>query len=259
VALSAFDQPGLPLVGLSTAVETARYGVWEERAALLRYAYVSAISRAGAAALLLPPMDLDPAPVLSVLDGVVVTGGPDIDPSRYGATPHVQTDAPRQERDAWEVALCQAAIKMELPLLAICRGLQVLNVAMGGTLHQHLPDIVGHDFHRVRLGQSHRNSVMVEPESAVASILGRETTGLCHHHQALDRLGRGLQAVGFAPDGTVEAVELPGPGFVIGVQWHPEDNPDDDRLFAAFVGAAAAYRRAKPGNQEAALSRPAQR
>jgi gamma-glutamyl-gamma-aminobutyrate hydrolase PuuD len=203
-------------------------------------------------------MPFDPRPVLGVLDGLVVTGGADVDPRRYGAGTHGQTDPPREERDAWELALCKAALEMDLPLLAICRGLQVLNVALGGTLHQHLPDVVGHNSHRATLGHKRPNSVAFEPGTTVASILGPGTEGLCHHHQAIDRLGSHLQAVGFAPDGTVEAAEVPGHAFAIGVQWHPEDNPADDRLFTALVGAAADYREARRSDIGAGTAQPAQ-
>jgi gamma-glutamyl-gamma-aminobutyrate hydrolase PuuD len=244
---------------LSTAVETARYGVWEERVALLPHAYVGAVTRAGGGAILLPPMPFEPRPVLGVLDGLVVTGGADVDPRRYGADAHGQTDPPREERDAWELSLCKAALEMDLPLLAICRGLQVLNVALGGTLHQHLPDVVGHNSHRATLGHMSPNSVAIEPGTTVASILGPGTEGFCHHHQAVDRLGSDLRAVGFAPDGTVEAAEVPGHAFAIGVQWHPEDNPTDDRLFTALVGAAAHYREAHRRDIGAGTAQPAQR
>jgi putative glutamine amidotransferase len=242
VASSASDLLSPPLIGLSTYVETARHGVWEERAALLPATYVTAVIRAGGCPLLLPPAPLDPSPVLSILDGLVITGGPDVDPRRYGAAPHEQTDLPREERDAWEIALCLGALEIDLPLLAVCRGLQVLNVSRGGTLHQHLPEVVGHDTHRATLGHASPNRVTIDGASAVGSILGAETEGHCHHHQALDRLGEGVQVVGCAADGTVEAVELPEKEFVIGVQWHPEDNPGDDRLFAALVEAAARRR-----------------
>jgi gamma-glutamyl-gamma-aminobutyrate hydrolase PuuD len=259
VASNECDWLDRPLIGLSTYVETARYGTWEQRVALLPHAYVDAVIRAGGGAVLLPPMPFEPPLVLGVLDGVVVTGGPDVDPGRYGASAHAQTDPPRQERDAWELALCEAALEMDLPLLAICRGLQVLNVALGGTLHQHLPEVVGHDSHRGTLGHMSPNSVAIEPGTAVASILGSGTEGLCHHHQALDRLGGRLHAVGFAPDGTVEAAEVPGRAFAIGVQWHPEDNPADDRLFAALVGAATHHRKARRSDAVAATAQSAQR
>lgn len=228
-----------PLIGLSTYVERAHYGVWSETAALVPYSYVGAVVRAGGAPVLLPPSPWDASAIVEKLDGLVLTGGPDLEPGLYGAEPHSLTDVPRRERDAWEIALCRAALQRSLPLLAICRGLQVLNVACGGTLHQHLPDVLGTDAHRSNPGEMTPNAVHLSPASTVASILGDSTEGLCHHHQAIDNLGKDLVAVGFAVDGTVEAVERPGPALTIGVQWHPEDNPNDDRLFIALVRAAA--------------------
>jgi gamma-glutamyl-gamma-aminobutyrate hydrolase PuuD len=132
-----------------------------------------------------------------------------------------------------------AALDRDLPLLAICRGLQVLNTALGGTLHQHLPDVIGADTHRVVPGRMAANTFRVEEDAQLATILGIAPEGLCHHHQAIDRLGRGLRAVAFAPDGTVEAVEVEGKRFALGVQWHPEDNPSDDRIVKALVEAAS--------------------
>jgi putative glutamine amidotransferase len=143
------------------------------------------------------------------------------------------------------MALCRGALQGRVPLLAICRGLQMLNVSLGGTLHQHLPEVVGHDAHRAVLGQMTPNRVALEPGSAVGSVLGAETEGRCHHHQGVDRLADGLRAVGFAGDGTVEAVEVAGAGFAIGVQWHPEENPADPRLFMALVEAAGHYARGR--------------
>ena len=160
-------------------------------------------------------------------------------------TPIPRPASPGPERDAWEVALCRAALDDDLPILAICRGLQVLNVAMGGTLHQHLPEVIGNSLHREVVGQLTSNEITLLEDSAVGSIVGTRTEGLCHHHQAVDRLGRRMRAVGFAADGTVEAVEVAGQEFALGVQWHPEDNPDDDRLFEALVEAAAAHRRTR--------------
>lgn len=233
-----------PLIGLTTYVEPAKHGAWDEVSALLPVSYVSAVIRSGGTPLLLPPSPADPHDVLSVLSGLVVTGGPDVNPARYGATPHEETDRPRPERDQWEADLCLAALELDLPLLAICRGLQVLNVALGGTLHQHVPDVIGTDAHRLVRGQMSPNAVRVEPGSALARVLGSASEGLCHHHQAIDRLGEGLTAVAFADDGTVEAAEQRDRGFALGVQWHPEDNPEDDRLFRALVEAADEYRRA---------------
>ena len=177
----------LPLIGLSTYVDRARYGAWDEVAAILPYTYVRSVSRAGGCAVLLPPAPGGPGDrrstagraeaVLAALDGLVVTGGPDVDPRLYGALPHSETDAPRVERDAWEIALCRGALERELPLLAICRGLQVLNVSLDGTLHQHLPDVLGSDAHRATPGQMTANRVTLTAGSAVASILGAEAEG----------------------------------------------------------------------------------
>lgn len=228
-----------PQIGLTTAVERARHGPWDEESALVPMSYVSAVTRSGGWPVLLPPAPIATQRVVAGLDGVVVTGGPDVDPARYDAAPHPQTGRPRRDRDAWEVSLCLAALAGDVPLLAICRGVQVLNVAHGGTLYQHLPEVVGHSRHRVAPGHMERNAVSLSAGTVTASILGTSTQGLCHHHQAIDRLGDGLLAVGFAGDGTIEAVEVEGKAFAIGVQWHPEDDADDDRLFRALVGAAA--------------------
>jgi gamma-glutamyl-gamma-aminobutyrate hydrolase PuuD len=233
-----------PLIALSTYVERARFGVWDEPVALLPHSYVTAVARAGGHPVLLPPAPWDPRAVLELADALVLTGGPDVGPGTYGADAHEQTDSPREERDGWEIALCHGALQQGLPLLAICRGLQVLNVALGGTLHQHLPDVVGHDDHRLVPGRTSPNRVALKAGSRAASLLGARTEGHCHHHQAVDRLGEGLEAVGFADDGTVEAIEVQGGGFVLGVQWHPEDDEADDRLFVALVDAARDRRRA---------------
>lgn len=230
-----------PLIGLTTYVEKATHGPWDEVSALLPMSYVSAVIRSGGTPVLLPPSPADPGDVLSVLSGLVVTGGPDVDPARYGAAPHEATDRPRPERDQWESDLCVAAIELDLPLLAICRGLQVLNVALGGTLHQHIPEVIGTDAHRLVRGQMSPNAVRVVPGSILSRVFGTETEGLCHHHQAIDRLGNGLKAVASAGDGTVEGAELPGKAFVVGVQWHPEDNPDDDRIFKALIEASMEF------------------
>jgi putative glutamine amidotransferase len=173
----------------------------------------------------------------------VLTGGADVDPSRYGAVAHSMTDRPRPDRDAWEAKLCLAALDAEIPVLAVCRGLQVMNVALGGTLHQHLPDLTGTDLHRAALGQMTPNHIEVASDSTLAAIVGSTTDGMCHHHQAVDHPGRGLRVVARAADGTIEGMEIPGRGFAIGVQWHPESNDLDDRLFKSVVEAAAAYRR----------------
>ncbi|HEY3810517.1 MAG TPA: gamma-glutamyl-gamma-aminobutyrate hydrolase family protein [Acidimicrobiales bacterium] len=228
---------------MTTYIEPAAWGSWGEPAALLPEVYVSAIIRVGACPVLLPPGPLGLTDrALSAVDGLVITGGADVDPSRYGAEPGPKTSRPRTERDAWELALCRAALDEDLPLLAICRGHQVLNVCLGGTLHQHLPDVVGHDEHAPAPGQMGSTSVSLVPGSTFAGILGPTSVVPCHHHQAIDRLGEGLGVAGFAADGTIEAVEVMGRRFALGVQWHPEDKPSDDRIFTAFAGAAAATR-----------------
>ncbi|HYA44920.1 MAG TPA: gamma-glutamyl-gamma-aminobutyrate hydrolase family protein [Acidimicrobiales bacterium] len=234
-----------PLIGISTYVETARYGLWDGQAALVPWSYVDALIRAEGCPVLLPPSPLAPTTVLAVLDGLVLTGGPDVGSHLYGAPPHHETGSPQEERDGWEMALCLGALERDLPLLAICRGLQVLNVSLGGSLHQHLPEVLGNDVHRVAPGQMSPNRVVLRAGSAIASVLGTATEGLCHHHQGVDQLGNGVQAVGFADDGTVEAVQVLGKGFALGVQWHPENDPADNRLFVALVEAALHYRQTR--------------
>jgi putative glutamine amidotransferase len=252
--LSASEPLALPppLIGLSTYVERARHGAWDENCALLPYSYVEAVARAGGCPVLLPPFGSSATDVLEAVDGLVLTGGPDVDPRLYGSSPHHETDPPRESRDAWEMALCQSALQQDMPLLAVCRGLQLLNVSLGGTLHQHLPEVLGHETHRAALGQTSPNLVILEPGSTVASILGTEAEGLCHHHQGVDQLGGRLRAVGLADDGSVEAVEVLGSGFAVGVQWHPEEDRADGRLFVALVEAARGHakgRRATPSAQ----------
>ncbi len=256
-SVSEQEAPAPPVIGLSTYIERARFGVWDEPAALLPHNYLSAVTRSGGCPVLLPPSPSDAGTALSAVDGLVLIGGPDVDPATYGAEAHHQTDRPRQERDAWEIDLCRGALDRDLPLLAICRGLQVLNVIMGGTLHQHLPDVLGQDTHRAGPGQTRPNRVALKSGSAIAAILGTETDAHCYHHQAVDRLGQRLEAVGFADDGTLEAVEVPGHDFALGVQWHPEDNQADDRLFVALVAAARRRRDARRHQSAEPLARAA--
>jgi len=227
-----------PVIGLSTYVETARYGPWEERAALLPVQYGDAVLDCGGLPVLLPPAPGAAAEALALCDGLVLTGGPDVDPARYGAAAHPETGAPRPDRDDWEFELCRGALAAELPLLAICRGAQVLNVVCGGTLVQHLPERTGHAGHRPGPGRMGTTEVTLDPASRVGRALDPTVTVYCSHHQALDRVADGLEVVGRAADGTVEAVERTGPGFVVGLQWHPEDHPTDHRIFAALVEAA---------------------
>jgi gamma-glutamyl-gamma-aminobutyrate hydrolase PuuD len=229
-----------PLIGLTTYVETARWGPWEQRAALLPEQYVEAVREGGGVAVLLPPEPGAGASVLDRVDGLVLTGGPDVDPARYGQEAHAESGAPRPGRDEWELELCRLALDRDVPLLAICRGAQVLNVARGGTLHQHLPERVGHAGHRPAPGTMGRTEVRLDPKSAVGHALGTHVTVHCSHHQALDRIGAGIEVVGTAEDGTVEAVEVTDRRFAVGVQWHPEDDRADRRIFVALVDVARA-------------------
>ena len=231
-------------VGLPTYVEPARWGAWDERATLLPATYAEAVAGAGGLPVLLPPIvpgPLDDAATVAVqaIDALLLTGGADVDPDHYGAAAHPETDAPHPDRDGWELALLRAALAAERPVLAVCRGAQLLNVAAGGTLHQHLPDVLGTTAHREALGAFHRVEVAVEPGSRLAAIVGERPEAPCHHHQAIDRLGTGLVVCATAADGTIEAVEGVGTAFVLGVQWHPEAS-GDHRLFAALVVAGRA-------------------
>lgn len=225
-----------PRIGLTAYLEPASFGVWHQESVLLGRNYVDAVVRAGGVPVLLPPIG---DAVIDGLDGLLVSGGPDVDPTRYGALPHPETDVPREERDAFEIALLKAAIAADLPVLAICRGCQLLNVAAGGTLTQHLPELVSHDRHRPALGTFGTTLVQLHPNSRLHHILGPEVEVKCHHHQVIAWPSDQLAVVGRADDGLViEAVEVPDPRFIVGVQWHPEETLDDLRLFQAFVDAA---------------------
>ena len=229
-------------VGLSAYIEHARWGVWDQPAALLPTTYVDTVVAAGGVPILLPPVDpAAAATVVASIDALVLTGGPDVAPDRYGADAHSLTDQPRLERDAWEVALLQAALAADVPVLAVCRGAQLLNVACGGTLHQHVPEVDGADLaaHRPELGTFGTVPIKVEAGSRLAAIVGTDVKASCHHHQAIDRLGDGLVVTARAADGMIEAVEMPGPDrFVVGVQWHPEQD-HDTRLFTAVMEASS--------------------
>jgi putative glutamine amidotransferase len=233
-----------PVIGLTTYSEPARMLVWEREFAMLHASYIAATERAGGIAVLLPPQGagaegaLDRAEeVLERVDGLVLTGGADVDPARYGQAPAERTSRPRVLRDEWEIALTRVALRRGVPLLAVCRGLQILNVALSGSLHQHLPDVTGHDGHQPAPGTFGAVEVNTEPGTRTAELIGSRVRVHCHHHQALACLAPGLTVTGRADDGTVEAVEVPGQAFALGVQWHPEESSEDGRLFAALVAA----------------------
>ncbi|WP_328503861.1 gamma-glutamyl-gamma-aminobutyrate hydrolase family protein [Streptomyces sp. NBC_00457] len=225
---------GRPLIGISTYLEAgARWGVWELEAALLPAGYPRLVQAAGGLAVMLPPDEPSlAAAAVARLDGLVIAGGPDVEPVRYGAERDARTGPPARARDAWELALIEAALEARVPLLGICRGMQLLNVALGGTLVQHL------DGHAEVVGVFGRHSVKPVPGTLYAGAVPEETAVPTYHHQAVDRLGAGLVVSAYAGDGTVEAVELPAGGWVLGVQWHPEMG-EDLRVMEALVRAAA--------------------
>jgi gamma-glutamyl-gamma-aminobutyrate hydrolase PuuD len=237
----------MTVIGLTTYSEPASMLVWQREFAMLHSTYIAATERAGGIAVLLPPQGAGAEragadEVLGRVDGLVLTGGADVDPLRYGEAPAERTSRPRVLRDEWEIALTRAALDRDIPLLAVCRGLQVLNVALGGSLHQHLPEVTGHDGHQPAPGVFGAVDVNIAPGTRTAELIGPRVRASCHHHQALARLAPGLKVTGHAHDGTVEAVEVPGRAFAVGVQWHPEESSGDVRLFAALVAAGQRYR-----------------
>lgn len=230
--------PSSPVIGVTTGEVVASYGVWKERAALLPAAYLGAVGRAGGLPVILSPVVGAAELLLARVDGLVLTGGSDIDPSRFGEERHPKTQRPDPDRDAFELDLLGAAEAARVPVLAICRGIQVVNVWRGGTLHQHLPDVVAHNRHMEVPGTFASHPVRVDPASRLHDVVGSETALVPgHHHQAVARLGAGLVATAWADDGTVEGLEDPALDFLIAVQWHPEMG-EDPSLFEALVGAA---------------------
>ena len=231
-----------PTIGICAAVERARWSHWDAEVALVPRSYVSAAQLAGGLALILAPDDEvaeNPGELLDKLDGLMLIGGADVDPASYGAVPSPHTGATRPERDRFELALAYGAMERNLPLLGICRGGQMVNVACGGTLIQHLPDVVGDDHHLPAPGEFAEHEVELESGSLAARAAGASRIAVrSHHHQAVDELGEGLKATGHAlPDAVVEAVEHPGHDFTLGVLWHPEAD-ERSKIVAALVRAA---------------------
>jgi gamma-glutamyl-gamma-aminobutyrate hydrolase PuuD len=225
-----------PLIGITTYREQARWGTWDVPAILLPASYADAVAEAGGEPVLLPTGAIS-AEVVGRLDGLVVAGGADVDPARYGQAAGPRTTVLRPERDESELTALLAALDRDLPLLAICRGMQLLNVALGGDLVQHLPDVENTGVHDPGPGLYQQREVRTEPGSELGRLLGPTATVACHHHQALARLAPELTPSAWAEDGVVEGVEIPGRRFCVGVQWHPEETLDH-RLFAAQVAAA---------------------
>jgi putative glutamine amidotransferase len=224
-----------PIIGMTTYVERATWGVWHDvPTALLPHDYVSAVTQAGGRAVLVPPDDED-ADVLRALDGLVLTGGADVGPELYGAEREPLTDI-RPDRDAAEMRLVRRALELDMPVLGVCRGMQLLAVAAGGRLHQHLPDVLGHEKHRPAPGVYGEHEARFVPGSRIAGLMGADVGIHCYHHQGVADAGT-LTVTGRAEDGLAEAVEDPDRRFVLGVQWHPEVIRDR-RLFGALVAAA---------------------
>ena len=228
-----------PNVGVTCNVEVVKYALWTEPAAMVPLTYVRAIARAGGRPLLIAPTpaDLeDPSELVDLLDGVLVTGGADVDPGAYGERPHAETAAATADRDAFELLLVREAAERDLPCLGVCRGMQVLNVAYGGSLEQHLADRLQNDIHRGDAGAFSDHRVDVEPESLAALAAGATDVAVkSYHHQGVARVGDGLRVTARAAgDGTVEAIEDAQRRFMLGVLWHPEED-DADRLIGAFV------------------------
>jgi gamma-glutamyl-gamma-aminobutyrate hydrolase PuuD len=233
-----------PLIGITTYLTRARFGAWEEDSALVPADYVRAVERAGGRALLVPPSDDGIEETLDALDGIVFSGGSDLDPALYGQEPHRETDGIEAERDRAEMALLQAALERDMPMLAVCRGSQALNVALGGDLVQHLPEVVGDGKHKQQPGEFAEHDVVIEPETRLGRLIGEHAPVKSHHHQGFGKLGQGLRETARAHDGTIEALEDPSRRFTLGVLWHPEAG-DDLRLFEALVREARDYRAAR--------------
>ena len=231
-----------PLIGITAYAEpTVRWGAWDLPAALVPLAYVRQVEAAGGRPLVLPPSDDGVEETIEALHGILFSGGADIDPSVYGQEAHPATTGTRPDRDRGELALLRAALERDVPVLAVCRGFQLLNVARGGDLQQHLPDVVGDEKHKHTPGAFADHDVEIAAGSRLAALVGGRAPVKSHHHQGVGRVGAGLVETAWAEDGTLEAVEDPSRRFALGVLWHPEEG-EDAALFRALVEAAAAYR-----------------
>jgi putative glutamine amidotransferase len=230
-----------PVIGITSYAEEVQMGVWIEEAAVVPLAYVRAVEEAGGRPLVVPPVEDGVEETLDALDGVVFSGGGDLDPRLYGAEAHTETDSPKPWRDEPELRLIEAAIRRDMPMLAICRGSQLLNVVRGGDLVQHLPELVGHDRHKHEPGTFSEHDVRVAPDSRLGRLLGEHAPVKSHHHQGIGRIGDGLREVAWAEDGVVEGLEDPNRRFALGVLWHPEEG-EDFALFKGLVYEARRYR-----------------
>jgi putative glutamine amidotransferase len=241
--------PRRPIIGIATPLERARWGAWDDEVALVPRQYIDHVQRAGGLPVLVPPdaeATEDPDEVLDLLDGLILAGGADIDPAHYGAERHAETATTFAERDTFEIALARRALERGVPFLGVCRGMQLLNVARGGTLRQHVPEEFGHHEHRRTIGSFDQadHDVRLAPGSLAAKAAGEELHATkSHHHQAIGRVGDGLEVTGWAVmDELPEAIEDPSLPFVLGVQWHPEAD-EASRVVAALVHEALGVRR----------------
>ena len=237
-----------PVIGICTAIERASWGAWEVVGNVSPRSYSLAVQAGGGMALLLPPDDAvaeRPDEMLELVDALILAGGSDVDPASYGARPHPETHGSWPERDRFELALAHRALERDIPVLGICRGMQMLNVACGGTLDQHLPDRLGHEDHRHTPGAFSDHKVRLEHGTLAADAVGAELSAVkSHHHQGLGELGEGLTASGWSTgDGVVEAIELPGKHYALGVLWHPEED-ERSRVVGSLVEAARERRAA---------------
>ena len=230
-----------PLIGITSYALEARWAAWKLPAALIPLSYVESVQRAGGRPLIVPPVDGGVEETLDALDGLILSGGADIGPDVYGQDSHPETAMVQPERDRAELALLEAALAREMPVLAICRGMQLLNIVHGGDLHQHLPELVGHERHREVPGTFSLHDVRIASGTKTGEILGEHSGVHSSHHQGLGRIGDDLTVVGWAEDGSIEAIEDPAHRFALGVLWHPEED-EDKRLFEALVAQARAYR-----------------
>ena len=245
---AALSEPK-PRIGLTSYRQQGQTGVWNTEMAMIPAFYIEGITRAGGVAIMIPPQALsssDAKDIISTLDGLMLCGGRDIEPSRYGQAPHSEAEEPDTLRDELETQLLTAAIDAELPFLGICRGAQMLNINRGGTLIQHLPDVVGDNRYQKGNAEFSPGEVDVEKDSILGSLVGQKVSNVAmYHHQAIDQLGKGLTVTAKTEDGIIEAVELADHPFGVAVQWHPEQTLDDLRIFEGLIDAARKYRGSK--------------
>lgn len=237
--------PGRAVIGVTSYLDRAAMGAFDVNAVFLPTSYITPIIAAGASVVVLPPQDSDEATLSRILDGIdglSISGGYDVNPAAYGQAAHAETDTPRDDRDAWEFALLRGALDRNMPVLGVCRGAQVLNVLRGGTLHQHLPDLVGSTRHHGADGVFSQVPVAVVKGTLLATMHSAARTVPVYHHQAIDVLGDALIASAWSDDDVIEAVEDPSLTFCVAIQWHPEQDPGSSAVYGAFVAAARAFR-----------------